>query len=151
MFTFCSNYVIYLSTRPLQEFCCQNSVSSCRAKCLRKATFSVYSVIGQCFQICEEVPLEMYRMFPILTHTEICVASHEFSEMWSKVSFPFPDEGTAVLSMGGTWGCSRAGIAWLGVFYWFMKDKQLLHLICCPASEIHLMTCALELTNTNAL
>lgn len=124
---------------------------SCRAKHLCKATFSVCSVIGQCFQIYEEVPLEMYRMFPILTHTEICVASHQFFEMWSKVSFLFPDEGNAFLSRGAAWGCSRAGTAWLGVFYWFMNDKQLLQLICCPASEIHLLNCALELTNAAIL
>lgn len=72
--------------------------------------------------------------------------------MWSKVSFPslmkvlhfFP------------WGqhgkkSSRAGTAWLGVFCWFMKDKQLLHLICFPTTEIHRMNCALELSHTTAL
>lgn len=141
MFTFCSNYVAYLSTKPLQKSCCHTGVEQ---NAFAKLLF-LFTQLGQCFQIYEEVPLEIYRMFPVLTHTEIYVAWHQFSEMWSKVSFPFPDEGT-VISMGAARGSSRAGTAWLGVFYWFMKDKQLLPLICFPTTEIHLMNSALELT-----
>lgn len=94
VFTFCSNYVIYLSTKPLQEFCCLAAVEQ---NAFTKLLFLFTQLYRSAFSDLWGVPLEM-----LFLHWNMCCITPALRNVEQSV-FSFPDEGTAFLSMGAAW------------------------------------------------